>query len=301
MKIDLSQAIAKLNEGKLVAIPTETVYGVATKYTNEQGVKEIFTLKGRSFTNPMSILISDISQLNSIVESFPLHSVNLMNGLWPGPLTLVMPSKETILTSIRAGLPSIGVRMPSNEITLALIQKTGPLVCPSANISGRPSPTKLEHVEEDFGKEFPILGGEGCSEGIESTILDFQHDKWVILRSGVYRPSDFYPILGYLPEVLTEKRLSSTHYRPNAKIVLGLPPITEPNATIIGFNEGCYSNRANLYKLGSLKNLQKCQKNLYSILREVDSNKIQKAYIDTNFTHLGSGALLWERIKSLSN
>lgn len=300
MKIILDQAIDKIKRNKVVAIPTDTVYGMATKYDNHAGIEQIFALKKRPLTNPLSILISQESQLNSIVKSFPTHSKDLMTKLWPGPLTLVFPSKETVLPIVRAGLSTVAVRMPNHSTTLSLINETGPLVCPSANLSGKPSSTTSDHVEEDFGQEFPILNGEPCVEGMESTILAFNHSKWVILRLGIYQPSDFLPVLGYLPEINVSSKAECSRYKPNAKILLGLPDTTE-NFVAIGFSNREYPENATLFSLGSTDDLRQCKANLYSLLRKIDVEKIPVAHIDTNFSQEGIGKLLWERIKNLNN
>ncbi|MBQ3923999.1 MAG: threonylcarbamoyl-AMP synthase [Firmicutes bacterium] len=175
-----------IKEGGLVAFPTETVYGLGANALDEVAVKKVYEAKGRPSDNPMIVHISRASDIGQTTRMLSPDIVNLIDNFWPGPLTLIVKSKDAIPKVTRGGLETVGVRLPDNEIARKLIELSGvPIAAPSANISGRPSPTRVEDVIEDLdGKVDIILKGEDCRVGIESTVLDVSGDKLMILRPG---------------------------------------------------------------------------------------------------------------------
>ena len=175
-----------IKEGGLVAFPTETVYGLGANALDEAAVKKVYEAKGRPSDNPMIVHISRASDIGQTTRMLSPDIVNLIDNFWPGPLTLIVKSKDAIPKVTRGGLDTVGVRLPDNEIARELIELSGvPIAAPSANISGRPSPTRVEDVIEDLdGKVDIILKGEDCRVGIESTVLDVSGDKLMILRPG---------------------------------------------------------------------------------------------------------------------
>lgn len=175
-----------IKEGGLVAFPTETVYGLGANALDEAAVKKVYEAKGRPSDNPMIVHISRASDIGQTTRMLSPDIVNLIDNFWPGPLTLIVKSKDAIPKVTRGGLETVGVRLPDNEIARELIELSGvPIAAPSANISGRPSPTRVEDVIEDLdGKVDIILKGEDCRVGIESTVLDVSGDKLMILRPG---------------------------------------------------------------------------------------------------------------------
>jgi len=178
MLIFEEEALHLLHRSQVIAIPTETVWGLAARVSDEKAVEKIFALKGRPPSNPLIIHVSSIDMIEELTDSLPEEAKVLMHTFWPGSLTLVLPIiEDRIPSAVRASLPTAAFRMPSNKETLALIEKTGPLVAPSANISGRPSATTVQHVEQDFGSSFPMLAtSDSCDKGIESTILIWTPD-----------------------------------------------------------------------------------------------------------------------------
>lgn len=219
----LEQAVYLLKEGKPIAFPTETVYGLGALVFSEEGVKRIFELKGRPQDNPLIVHVSSFEQLDRIVESFPEE---LARRFWPGPLTLILPKKSAVPDLVSAGLPTIGVRMPAHPIALRLIEMAGePLAAPSANLSGCPSSTMADHVREDFGSKVLVLDGGPCVGGLESTVLSL--DPPVILRPGIITKEEIENALGKKVAVAkgeTERPLSPgmkyKHYAPRAKVRL---------------------------------------------------------------------------------
>lgn len=179
-------AASTIQSSDIVAFPTETVYGLGASIFDEQAIQKIYTVKGRPSDNPLISHISSLSQVDLIAEKIPSVFYDLANVFFPGPLTLVVSKKDSVPGIASANLSTIGIRMPNHPVALRLIDAVGsPLVAPSANVSGKPSPTTAEHVLTDLeGKISIILDGGPCSVGIESTVLDLTVKPFVILRPG---------------------------------------------------------------------------------------------------------------------
>ncbi|KPQ00448.1 MAG: L-threonylcarbamoyladenylate synthase RimN [Bacteroidetes bacterium HLUCCA01] len=173
-----------LRSGGVVAFPTETVYGLGASAHQLEAVNKIFALKGRPADNPLIVHVSSYAMILEFAAVIPDSARILIQKFWPGPLTLVFEKKKSVLDAVTAGLTSVAVRMPEHELALALIDASGPLVAPSANKSGKPSPTRVSHVQEDFGNHIPVLDGGNCQIGLESTVLDVRKSPFVILRPG---------------------------------------------------------------------------------------------------------------------
>ena len=182
----IEEAKSFLKSGELVAIPTETVYGLAAPIFSPTSIDKIFALKNRPIDNPLIVHVASISMVESLVSHMSEAFHELVRAFWPGPLTLILPKNETVPDKVTAGHPTVAIRMPSHPVALRLIEAMEePLVAPSANLSGKPSPTTAEHVLEDFrGKLAAVLDGGSCSIGIESTVLSLVGDKPAILRPG---------------------------------------------------------------------------------------------------------------------
>lgn len=176
-----------LQEGGLVAFPTETVYGLGANAFDEIAVGKVYAAKGRPSDNPMIVHIAEKEELKHLTPVITPLMTTLMEVFWPGPLTMVVPKIQGIPDVTTGGLDTVGIRLPSNHTARALIRKAGcPVAAPSANVSGRPSPTKAVHVVEDLeGRIDAILMGEDCQVGIESTVVDVSGDDVMILRPGI--------------------------------------------------------------------------------------------------------------------
>jgi L-threonylcarbamoyladenylate synthase len=181
----IEEAGTVIREGGLVAFPTETVYGLGANALDEEAVKKIFVAKGRPQDNPLIVHVADFD-LEPLVKNIPEVAVKLMESFWPGPLTIILEKSELIPDVTSAGLSSVGIRMPSNNISRELIRAAGvPIAAPSANISGRPSPTEASRCVEDLeGRVDFILGGGSCKVGLESTIVDCTSNPPCVLRPG---------------------------------------------------------------------------------------------------------------------
>ena len=230
---NLQLAAEIFRAGGLVGIPTETVYGLGANALNEKAALAIFAAKGRPADNPLIVHISALEQLNDIVSAVPERAKKLMEAFWPGPLTIIMPKGERIPYAVTAGLETVAVRFPVHPVAQKMIELAGlPIAAPSANLSGKPSPTTAQHVLNDMNGRIPlIIDGGACQVGLESTVVDATREKIVLLRPGGVTREMLQEALG--EEVLLgkgvmeplqdgEKALSPgllhKHYAPKAQV-----------------------------------------------------------------------------------
>lgn len=305
MHIPLDQAVKLLLSGEVVAIPTETVYGLAAAYDNPKAIKKIYALKNRPAENPLIMHLASAKEVASFVEFLPQKFKKLAETFWPGPLTLVLPVIQGKIPEIvRAGLPTQAFRIPSHPVALELLKKTGPLVAPSANLSGRPSSVSEAHVETDFGLGFPVLSGGNCSNGVESTILIYSGEKWSLGRLGAIPKEAFEDVLGYIPSLMSAKDplvcpgQRFRHYAPKAKLHLA----TEfpEQGCLIGFSDRQYPTSVHVISLGSSENPKEVLSHLYETLRLLDEQNIEAATVDMNFPHDSLWQTLRERLYKAS-
>lgn len=195
---DIQKAVEILNTEALVAIPTETVYGLAGNIYSEKAIHKIFEMKNRPLFNPLIVHIHSINQLDEFVSYIPEKARLLADAFWPGALTLVLKKKPHVPDLITSGKDSVAIRIPNHPVTLALLRQLNfPLAAPSANPFGCISPTKATHVEEYFGKKLQmVLDGGSCKNGIESTIIGFEHDEPVVFRLGAISIEEIEKIIG---------------------------------------------------------------------------------------------------------
>ncbi len=195
---DISKAVALLIADKLVAIPTETVYGLAGNIFSEKAIKSIFETKKRPFFNPLIVHIPSVEVLDEIVSHIPEKAKLLAEAFWPGSMTLVLKKQSTIPDLITAGKDTVAVRVPNHPVTLELLKQLPfPLAAPSANPFGSISPTKPEHVERYFKNDIEqVLDGGACKSGIESTIIGFENDEPIIYRLGALAIEDIEAVVG---------------------------------------------------------------------------------------------------------
>ncbi|CAM5192222.1 Threonylcarbamoyl-AMP synthase OS=Ureibacillus acetophenoni OX=614649 GN=SAMN05877842_10158 PE=3 SV=1 [Ureibacillus acetophenoni] len=227
------QAVDLLNKGEVVAFPTETVYGLGAIATNNEAVNKIFAAKGRPSDNPLIVHIGSIEEVSTYIEEIPEIAIKCMEKFWPGPLTIVMKAKKDVLAkSVTAGLTTVGLRMPDHPVALNLLQLLKqPVAAPSANKSGKPSPTKAEHVEEDLQGLIPlILDGGPTGIGLESTVLDVTVNPPAILRPGGVTKEMLEEVIGEVNQPTLSQQdkketpkapgMKYTHYAPNAPVYL---------------------------------------------------------------------------------
>ena len=191
----IAQAVALLFKGELVAFPTETVYGLGADAFNPIAITNVFRAKGRPADNPLIVHVADIEAIEKCGH-VDERVERLSQAYMPGPLTVVVRAKEIVPSIARAGLPTVALRIPDHPVALDLLRQAGPLVAPSANLSGRPSPTRAEHVRDDLdGRIAAILDGGPCTIGIESTVLDLSGPSTVVLRPGSISAEELSEVL----------------------------------------------------------------------------------------------------------
>lgn len=291
MRISLKEAVSLLKAGRVVAVPTDTVYGLAAPLKNVAAIEHLYDLKGRPSNKPMIVQVSDYKELIPFVHSFPPGFEAMVKKFWPGVLTLIIPVKtERISKTVRSGLSTVGFRVPNHPVMLELLQAFGPLVIPSANLSGKPSATCAKHVENDFGEMFPVLDGGESEKGIESTILFFSNDVWNIQRAGALAAEDFTDILGYTP-LLTESKgdkLNAGILSKNMQVCFHQynRSCDEPITYVLGFDGRNYAC-STVFSLGSLSNPEEIVHRFYSLLREIEVKGITNVWVDMDFPREG--------------
>ncbi|WP_298471546.1 L-threonylcarbamoyladenylate synthase [uncultured Psychrobacillus sp.] len=230
-EISYTEAVQLLHSGEVVAFPTETVYGLGAIATNEKAVAKIFEAKGRPQDNPLIVHIGSKDEMSDFISHIPEKAQLCMDAFWPGPLTLILPLKETVLASnVSAGLDTVGVRMPNHPVALKLLRELKlPVAAPSANRSGKPSPTKARHVHKDLNGRIPaIIDGGATGMGLESTVLDCTIEIPTILRPGGVTKEMLEQVIGKVNETkLVDKSeaprapgMKYAHYAPNAPVYL---------------------------------------------------------------------------------
>ena len=197
MQVNLEQAIALLKSGNVVAIPTETVYGLAADASNEAALRQVYAIKQRPADNPLIVHIADANQVNDWAEEFPPLAQKLAQAFWPGPFTLVLPAKDSVSNIVRGGQPTIALRVPAHPVALELLEKSGlALAAPSANKFTQLSPTTAAHVRVGLGNSVAVLDGGACKVGIESTIVAVMGDDWQLLRLGMLSEASIEALAG---------------------------------------------------------------------------------------------------------
>ncbi|MDM5190948.1 L-threonylcarbamoyladenylate synthase [Bacillus sp. DX4.1] len=315
----LREAAKLLRENEAIGFPTETVYGLGANAMNDEAIAKIFEAKGRPSDNPLIVHIGAKSQLTDIVREIPPVADVLMKHFWPGPLTLILPKKDGISEKVTAGLDTVGVRMPDHPVALALIEEADvPVAAPSANRSGRPSPTLASHVYEDLnGKIAGIVDGGATGVGVESTVIDCTSEVPTILRPGgitkeqleeVIGPVSLDPALKDETEKPKAPGMKYTHYAPRAplSIVEGSRAFIQQlvdNKKGEGYTVGVLTTEEyqHVYKAdvvlscGTRTDLASVATKLYDVLRTFDTSKVDVIFSES-FPSDGIGNAIMNRL-----
>ncbi len=314
-----------IQDGGLVAFPTETVYGLGADALNPEASRKIYEAKGRPSDNPLIVHISRMEDLAGIVSHVPRQARKLAERFWPGPLTMIFKKAKQVPLQTTGGLDTVAVRMPDHPVALALIQAGGGYIAaPSANISGRPSPTLAKHVAQDMDGRIPmILDGGPVGIGIESTIVDVSGEIPMILRPGYITPEMLREVIG---EVQLDPGLAADdpsvhpkapgmkykHYAPKAELILihgvqekvqqKINDLTQEAAEsgraagVIGTDESCGCYRYGIVKsIGTRSDEATIARHLYAILREFDQQEIDIIYSES-FSSSGIGQAIMNRM-----
>ncbi len=313
-----------IREGHLVVFPTETVYGLGADVFNEDACKHIFTAKGRPQDNPLITHIHDREQLHALVTALPPGSQDLIRCFWPGPLTLVLPKRPDVSAVVSASLDTIGVRMPSHPVARAFLRSAGtPVAAPSANRSGKPSPTNFAMACEAMnGRVAGILDGGACESGLESTVIAWDGKRWNILRPGSVTREQLAEVIEDLLEdsILPQSdklavRSPGTrhpHYKPRGKVILFTDPadLTDDNLLSAGIGAEnimavlCLSSveaevrrRTKARQVYSYADWKALARNLYSDFHRCDIEECTHILVHTPIESTGIAEALQNRLK----
>lgn len=298
----IARAGLLLREGGLVALPTETVYGLAANALEKAAVAKIFEAKGRPQDNPLIVHISRIEQIKALVAAFPPVARALAAAYWPGPLTMVLPRSSLVPGEVSAGLSTVAVRLPGHPVARAVIEAAGvPLAAPSANLSGSPSPTSAGHVRADlWGKIDAILDGGDCGVGVESTVVSLTGEKPRLLRPGGITPAQIAAVAGgvevdpAVTERLAEGRAAPSpgmkykHYAPRARVILVrgnkqsyieyVNAHAGPGVFALCFDEECPALAVKSLPYGHECDAVEQARNLFAALRRLDELGAREVY-----------------------
>ena len=296
-------AAEMIRRGELVAIPTETVYGLGANGLDETAVAKIFEAKGRPQDNPLILHICGAEQIELFCHHIPQKAYDLAEKFWPGPLTIVLPAKDSVPKRTTGGLSTVAVRCPDNAVTREIIRLSGvPIAAPSANISGKPSTTTAQHVLHDHdGKIAAVVDGGACRVGVESTIVDLTEKRPRLLRPGGIGPEALMEVLGDLvvdkavtaqidqDEVVKAPGMKYRHYAPSEPVVI-VSGSREKAAQYIRahFTPGdrvlCFEEELPLYEgcaplsYGREADVSTLSAGLFAALRELDDPRIHQVY-----------------------
>ncbi|MBQ0084042.1 MAG: threonylcarbamoyl-AMP synthase [Clostridiales bacterium] len=304
-----------LNQGGVVAIPTETVYGLAASAFCDEAIKKVFKAKGRPQDNPLIVHIAEIEQLETVTSSVPEIAYTLSKEFWPGPLTMVLPKNDKICESVSCGLNTVAVRMPSDPVARAIIKEAGiPLAAPSANISGYPSPTCASHVLADLeGKIDAVIMGGQCSVGLESTVVSLVGTPR-LLRPGAVTAEQ---LKKFLPDLITDSAVLSEpennakvaspgmkykHYSPKTDVYL-VEADSDKFADFVNENENCVAVcfdsdadiKTDFIVYGSKNDEATLAHDIFAILRDIDKKDYQAAYVHAP-SKSGIGLAVYNRL-----
>ncbi|MEO9310017.1 MAG: L-threonylcarbamoyladenylate synthase [Nitrososphaera sp.] len=297
----IREAAKLIRRGKLVAFPTETVYGIGANALNSAAVKKIFEVKGRPPDNPLIIHIYDKDDILFLTKNVPRTAQKLIDMFWPGPLTIVLKKSEIVPQAVTGGLDTVAVRMPANKIAQLLIKEAGvPIAAPSANLAGRPSPTVARHVFDDLGGKVDlIIDGGKTKIGIESTVIDVTGKRPMLLRPGGVTLEQLQKAIGKVvihpvvrgkttKQVHRSPGMKYRHYSPKARIILIEGPVFKVNAAISKLLRSFKKQRKRVGILATQKNYSQSSDltkylgsshadiaaNLFEAFREFDAKKI---------------------------
>jgi L-threonylcarbamoyladenylate synthase len=308
--IDIDKAKSFLDQGQLIGLPTETVYGLAGNAFNEAAVLKIFQVKNRPSFDPLIAHTNSLEKVKTFVKDIPDVALDLAEAFWPGPLTLLLPKKKRIPLLLTSGLKTVAVRIPDHPITTELLEKLDyPLAAPSANPFGYVSPTTAHHVQDQLGDAIPyILDGGPCRVGIESTIIGFENNKPVVYRLGGKRIDEIEKLIGTvrirtnMSSDPTAPGMLKSHYAPVKRVVIGdleelIPKLNPLKVAVISFQKD-YPEVPENHKfiLSKTGNIDEAAANLFSAMRKMDkttANCIVAEYVP----EIGLGKAINDRLK----
>ncbi|WP_082394217.1 L-threonylcarbamoyladenylate synthase [Bacillus sp. JCM 19034] len=316
---EIKEAALWIKKGEVVAFPTETVYGLGANAFDDTAIQKIFKAKGRPSDNPLIVHIAKVEQLEELVTEIPPVAKKLISAFWPGALTIIMKRTNGIANSVTAGLDTVGIRMPSHPVALKLIEEADvPIAAPSANRSGKPSPTNASHVLHDLdGRIAGVVDGGITGLGVESTVIDCSTNRPILYRPGGVTKEEIESVIGTIEvdpslkkETVVPKSpgMKYTHYAPEGKLF-----VVEDRGQIRAYIEAAKQNGLRVGVLtteenaaqyeadiviacGSSERLSTVAQNLYDSLREFDQQKAEVIYAES-FPKEGIGIAIMNRLE----
>lgn len=317
---EIKEAALWIKQGEVIAFPTETVYGLGGNAMMDDAIEKIFTAKGRPSDNPLIVHVASKEQVRALVMEIPALAEKLMDAFWPGPLTIVLPSNNSVSQRVTANLPTVAVRIPDHPVALVLLEEANvPVAAPSANVSGKPSPTTAQHVKHDLnGKIKGIVDGGKTGVGVESTVIDCTEAIPVILRPGgitkeqlehVAGPVKVDPALEQEGNTPRSPGVKYTHYAPNAEmyLVAEYPKRLQrfvdtyrqegKRVGVLTTEEAVSNYEADLIlPSGFREDLETVASQLYATLRQFDEHDIDIILAET-FPKQGVGEAIMNRLE----
>lgn len=311
----MQRAINTLRSDGIVAIPTETVYGLAASIASTQGLQAIFTIKSRPFFDPLIVHVTGVKMAQTLVQSWPHIAQLLAERFWPGPLTLVLPKSQLVSDLITSGLPTVAIRSPNHPLAQRLIEEVGPLAAPSANRFGKTSPTTPQHVRDEFSNEdLLIVDGGPCQGGIESTVIEIDEPnrQIFVLRPGLITKTELKTIatpMGW--EVTVQSSLKSPgqlkhHYQPNVPLIIYSEDCTQQqiaddlNTRVEGSDASppLKRPRKTCLELNLPTEPQLAARVLYNELRTLDEQKPDWIYVKRpSYYQEDDWTAIWDRLQ----
>lgn len=304
---DIHTAAAQLRSGALVAIPTETVYGLAANAFDPEAVLSIFTAKQRPAFDPLIVHVRDRAQVDTVVRAVPAAAEALMERFWPGPLTLVLPRRQSVPDLVTSGLDTVGVRMPAHPMALELLHTLDfPLAAPSANPFGYVSPTTAQHVADQLGAKVPyILDGGPCIVGVESTIVGWEEDQCVLYRPGGIPVEVIEAVIGKVGQAQKQvlpvaPGLLESHYAPRIPVHIGviaelLKEHAGKRSAVISFQRS-YPAAWRNHVLAPTGRMEDAARDLFAVLRAMD-NSAAEVVLTEVFPQEGLGRAINDRLR----
>jgi len=304
-KGNIDIAASLIQEGKVVAFPTETVYGLGADALNPLAVARIFELKERPAFDPLIVHIADVADLARITAYSDARVELITKRFWPGPLTLILPKSDIVPPIVTSDLPTVGVRMPDNEIALELIRRSGrPIAAPSANKFGRISPTTAAHVKKQLPDVDYILDGGSTKVGIESTIITLTEKGFRILRNGIITREELEDILPYDDTPQSENMVApgmlKSHYSPVKKMIIAdkhnLAELNKRKAGLISFSGELEENFYKVVRVSKHHDLKEYAVNMFAAMHELEEGDVE-VIVAEPVAESGIGMAIMDRLR----
>ena len=294
-----------IQEGKLVAFPTETVYGLGANALNPLAVSRIFELKDRPSFDPLIIHIAEIHQVEQLVANTDNRVYKIAEKFWPGPLTIVLPKSQIVPDIVTAGLPTVGIRIPGNQTALDLIRISGcPIAAPSANKFGRISPTTAAHIRKQLPDVDYILDGGKTTVGIESTIIKFTDYGFQILRNGVITREELEDIVPFDADSIIDKLsapgMMKSHYSPRKKLLIAdnkSQNIDKSNAGLISFSGMLETEYPKVIRVSNRNDLKDYAVNMFEAMHAFEDDPEIDLIVAEPVEEIGIGRAIMDRLK----